>query len=285
MLVVIAASQQTNRTNMSGDSSIVINRSGKKRRRVQDEGDVSMRSGEQNKLFHDLRSYFDSKFSEARKENERLAKKIRTDTHELKYRGNQLQLDFNDSIIAQLESNTHHIKNNLTKKSLKGIKKAIADLKTRNEMIKIADKSPGGQKTVEEYLSDSIASDSDDERKLRAAESRALRKKQNSRKPYHYNNIYSATPSATFNHRFRNVQQIQFPTQHSFSPPIINASRRTSSHTLTVATTKAPLSPLVDQISQQPALRTGELDTREATAPMEEISEDEAESFDSLFYT
>ena len=85
-------------------------------------------------------------------------------------------------------------------------------------MIKIADKSSGGWKTVEEYLSDSIASDSDNKRKLRAAESRALRKKQNSRKSYQYNNIYSATPSATFNHRFRNVQQIQFPIQHSSFP-------------------------------------------------------------------
>ena len=45
-----------------------------------------MRSGEKNKLFYDLRSYFDSKFSEAQKENERLAKKIRTDLHKLKYR-------------------------------------------------------------------------------------------------------------------------------------------------------------------------------------------------------
>ena len=107
---------------------------------------------------------------------------------------------------------TRHIKNNLIKNSLKGIKNAIADLETRNKMIKIADKSPA------EYLSDSIASDSDDERKLRAAQSRALRKKQNSRKPYQYNNIYSATPSATFNHRFRNFQQIQFHTQQSFSP-------------------------------------------------------------------
>ena len=61
---------------MSGDSSIIINRSGKKRRRVQDERDVRMRSGEQNKLFHDLRSYFDSKFSEKleRKTRDRLRK-------------------------------------------------------------------------------------------------------------------------------------------------------------------------------------------------------------------
>ena len=129
-------------------------------------------------------------------------------------------------------------------------------------MIKIVDESPGDWKTVEEYPSDSIASDSDDEKKLRAAESRALRKKQNSRKSYQYSNIYSATPSATFNHRLRNVQQIQFPTQHS-SPPIINAGRRTSSHTLTAATTNAPPSPMVDQIPQQHALRAGELDTKQ----------------------
>ena len=69
MLIVIAASQH--RTNMSNDSSIIISRRGKKRRKVRNEGDVSMDIGEQNRLFHDLRSYFDSKFSEARKENER----------------------------------------------------------------------------------------------------------------------------------------------------------------------------------------------------------------------
>ena len=99
---------------MSDDSSIIINRRGKKRRRVQDEGHISTRSVEQNKLLHDLRSYFDSKFSEAQKENGRLAKKTKTDPHKLKYRGNQLQLDFNDSIIAQLESITRHTKNNQT---------------------------------------------------------------------------------------------------------------------------------------------------------------------------
>ena len=135
---------------MSGDSSIIPNRRGKKRRRVQDEADVSMRSGKQNKLFYDLRSYFDSKFNKARKENERLAKKIRTDPHKLKYRGSQLRLDFNNSIIPRLESITRHIRNNLTKKPLKGIKKAIADLEPQNKMIKIADKSPGGWKTIEE---------------------------------------------------------------------------------------------------------------------------------------
>ena len=101
---------------MSDDSSIIINRRGKKRHSVQDEGDVSTRSGEQNKLFHNLRSYFNSKFSEVQRKNERLAKKIETDPHKLKYKGNQLQQDFNDPIIAQLESITRRIKNNLTKR-------------------------------------------------------------------------------------------------------------------------------------------------------------------------
>ena len=32
-------------------------------------------------------------------------------------------------------------------------------------------------------------------------------KKQNYRNLYQYNNVYSTTPSAIFNHRFRNVQQ------------------------------------------------------------------------------
>ena len=53
-------------------------------------------------------------------------------------------------------------------------------------------------------------------------------------------------------------------THNSLSPPpIANVSRRISSHTLTAATTKC----------------TNELDTGEATAPLEEISENEAESF------
>ena len=112
-------------------------------------------------------------------------------------------------------------------------------------------------------------------------EARALRKKQNSRKPYRYSNIYSASIQHHLQHLIIvfGMSKLQFPTQHSFSPPIINASRRTSNHTLTAATTKTPLSPLVDQILKQPALGAGEMNTDQATAPMEEILKDEAESF------
>ena len=46
----------------------------------------------------------------------------------------------------------------------------------------MADKLPDGWKMVEEYLSDNIAGDSDNKRKLRATESRKRKKKENSRK-------------------------------------------------------------------------------------------------------
>ena len=47
---------------------------------------------------------------------------------------------------------------------------------TVKNMIKIAEKSLTGWNTVPEYLSDDLTSDSDDDKTLKAAEARALRK-------------------------------------------------------------------------------------------------------------
>ena len=56
------------------------------------------------------------------------------------------------------------------------IKTQINKLTKRNKCTKIADKSPGGWETVKDYLTDDLADDSADGRKIRQAEKTALGK-------------------------------------------------------------------------------------------------------------
>ena len=57
------------------------------------------------------------------------------------------------------------------------LKAVISKLKKRNKLIKIADSTEGGWAVVAEYEKETIGSDSDDCKRIRQAETRALKKK------------------------------------------------------------------------------------------------------------
>ena len=95
----------------------------------------------------------------------------------LKYNGNQKQFDFNCSVIHKLAE----VKNSLDASTIEDIdseiENIIRDIKGRNKLIKIADRTEGGWSTVEEYETCDYADDSDDDKKIRQANARALQKK------------------------------------------------------------------------------------------------------------
>ncbi|XP_072025653.1 uncharacterized protein [Amphiura filiformis] len=88
--------------------------------------------------------------------------------------------DFKGYLDQKLES----FRGKLTRQNLKeGIQQLQTDLKHRNKLIRLTDKSEGGWKVVDEYESDELASDSEDEKKIRSAQFRAARKKRQATLP------------------------------------------------------------------------------------------------------
>ncbi|KAK3083282.1 hypothetical protein FSP39_005180 [Pinctada imbricata] len=112
-----------------------------------------------------------------------LASKLKTEhSYKFKYSGNEKQFRFNEEVQLAISK----IQRAADAKDYISVKDICADvtklIHKRNKCIKMADKSPAGWETVREYLSDDLASDSDDDKRIRSAESRAMRsRKQRSR--------------------------------------------------------------------------------------------------------
>ena len=104
--------------------------------------------------------------------------KIDKETVELKFKGNQKQFKLNaelDNILAQIQTTNQESSNNEKIGTL--VFEGRKLIHKRQKLIKIADKNKDGWQVVEEYESDELASNSDDEKKLRKAKEAANRKR------------------------------------------------------------------------------------------------------------
>ena len=96
---------------------------------------------------------------------------------EWKSKGHKKQYSFNLDIQEDLESIKWAISNGKADYALEVIGEADKKIKERNKHIRIADSSVGGWETVNQYVSNPVASDSEDENKIYKAESRAVKKR------------------------------------------------------------------------------------------------------------
>lgn len=96
--------------------------------------------------------------------------------------GTKSSKGFNAEVQETLSSINWAIDNRKLDYARELILEASVKIKDKNKHIRIADLSSGGWETVNQYVSNPIASDSDDESKIYKAKNRAIKKRKMSTK-------------------------------------------------------------------------------------------------------
>ena len=99
------------------DSDITVNRTRKRAWRNEKQASTNA-----NEAIENLKTYFDSKFDDIQqqfsKENEKLAKRMKKDSkYKFRYKSNQIQFDFNESISDKVDTIVKLIKNGSQKRA------------------------------------------------------------------------------------------------------------------------------------------------------------------------
>ena len=172
------------------------------------EDDDSTADQSSNETFNKIKTYLDQQFEEFREELPN--KKKRNKEKEFKKQSCKVQYEFNEEQLRLVDKALSCIKHKNSKKAKSKLKEIRKNLKKRNKLVKIADKSPGGWNTVKEYETDSVASDTADEKRLKKAEKRALEKiKQSESKP-----PKRFKPSSTLSRNPESSSGSRYPTKY-----------------------------------------------------------------------
>ena len=104
-----------------------------------------------------------------------ISKKIKLNKElQLKSPGNRKQFTFNEDLSHNLGEDLKAVKTEKYDRAKTVIRESLADLKKQNKLVRIADRSIAGWDAANEYGSDSVASDSEDKKRIRRAEQHAL---------------------------------------------------------------------------------------------------------------
>ena len=147
---------------------------------------------------------------------------------QFKFKGNKIQHEFNTELINNLKEAIAAVKESRQEAAIKSIETAVVDITKRNKLVRLADKSEDGWKVIDEYLSEELASNSEDEKRIRSAQARAASKRKKSRaarpKPYQARRRSNESPPNPDGSFFRRYYQ---PSR--FTPGVGGNSRKPAS--------------------------------------------------------
>ena len=127
---------------------------------------------------------------------EQAMKKAKRESYTCKKKGNQQQLDFATNVLEKLEDAKDLLASNSTEGAKRKVSEGADLVQKRVKAIKLADKSEYGWATVNEYLSDELASDTDDEKRIYRSEKRA-EKKYKDKQRQRLRNVSKSTPPSS----------------------------------------------------------------------------------------
>ena len=112
----------------------------------------------------EIKKYFDDKFALLAAKCD-VAGQLKQKT--LKYKGNQCQLHHETSVLLGVRTAEACLREEDIEAATEELRQTSQIIEKRIKLMRLADRSEHGWKTVSEYVSDSLATDSDDDKKIK----------------------------------------------------------------------------------------------------------------------